>query len=395
MRPSNPTHDLLDREPVRLCVEGDLLVGHGFGRQRVAIPLSSVKALGIYSISRPRGGPRRGLVVLDGDDRILLRAPGAWGEDGTLWAFGRKAGLQAPQHRFGRPLWRRARGCRRLRTRPRGSALAAGIVLVAVLAAGGYGGAAGVFLAGMLPESFGAVRFLIDAVALVTGLIAGLGVALKAVQWTTVALKRVARLLVRSLGRPVPPERPARPAPAGQDRRDWSAFSGLAVLGLAVFGPVVLATTITGGVRDAHLLDRLRHHGVTVTGEVYDHPTVSTGAHGDISVSHHPQLTFVTRGGTSVTTRDPVIDGHRYDKDGITETTIVYDPARPTTAAVREQLKVSPWAGGRTGNLVSGSALTVVLIAYLPIWLRRRRLRGPAAAEAERPRRRSGAGHGA
>lgn len=338
----------------------------------MTIPRSSVKALGTYFIGRPRGGPRQGLVVLDGEDRILLRAPGVWNEDGALRAFGRDAGLQAPQRRVGRPLWRRARGCRRLRTQPRGAGPATAVVVVVVLAACVYGGVAGLFLAQMLPRSFGAVRYLADAVALITGFFAGLGVSIKGVEWTTAALKRVARLLFRSLGRPVPPAPPARPAPADRGRRDWSVLSGLAVPVLAVFGPVVLATTIIGGVRDAHLLDRLRHHGVTVTGEVYDHPTFSKGSRGGISVSHHVQLVFMTRAGGSVTTADPAIDGHRYIKDGITETTVVYDPAHPATAAVGEQLKASPWGGGRTGNLVFGSALTVVLIAYLPFRLRRR-----------------------
>ncbi|MFB9836098.1 hypothetical protein, partial [Actinoallomurus acaciae] len=101
LRPSRPARDLLGREPVRLRVEGDLLVGHGFGRRRVAIPRSSVKALGTYFIGRGRGGPRQGLVVLDGEDRMLLRAPGAWGGDGALRAFGRRAGLPAPRHRAG------------------------------------------------------------------------------------------------------------------------------------------------------------------------------------------------------------------------------------------------------------------------------------------------------
>ncbi|MFB9840474.1 DUF3592 domain-containing protein, partial [Actinoallomurus acaciae] len=260
----------------------------------------------------------------------------------------------------------------RLRTRPRGTGLAAAVAAVVVLAACVYGGMAGLLLAQMLPRSFGAVRYLAGVVALFTGLIAGLGVSIKGVEWATAALKRVARLLFRSLGRPVPPAPPKRPAPPGRGRRDWSVLSGLAVPALAVFGPVVLTTTIIGGVRDAHLLDRLRHHGVAVTGEVHDQATFSKGGRGGTSVSHHVRLVFTTRAGGSVTTADPAIDGHRYIRDGITETTVVYDPAHPTTAAVGAQLKSSPWGGSRTGNLVFGSALTVVLIAYLPFWLHRR-----------------------
>jgi hypothetical protein len=373
LRPGRQVRDLLDRAPVRLRVEGDQLVGYGFGHQRIAIPRSSVRALGSYFIVRSRAGPRQGLVVLDDEDRMLLRAAGTWDEGDALRVFSSAAGLPAPRRRTGHRLWRRAPGYRRLRTQPHGAILATAVVTVGVLAACVLGAMAGVLLTQMLPGSFGAVRFLAGVLAVLAGLITGLVIAVRAVEWATSALRWTARLPARAFGHPVTATPPAPPAPRrGSDRHDWSGLAGLVVLAFTVFGPVVLAITIADGVRDTQLLDRLRRHGVTVTGQVYDTPAFSKGVHGDYSMTHHVRLSFKTRDDRLVTTPDPAIAGHRYVKGRPVQAPIVYDPAHPATAAVGEQLTISPWSGSRAGNLIFGTALTVCLAAYAPLWLRHR-----------------------
>ncbi|MCO5967449.1 hypothetical protein [Actinoallomurus soli] len=196
LRPREPARDLLDRTPVRLRIEGDLLVGYGFGRQRVAIPRSSVKALGHYYRRRYRSGPSQGLVILDVEDRMLLRAKGAWSAD--LAAFCGRAGLPLPQHRDGGRLWRRAPGYRRLRTSPRGAGLAAALIVVFVLAASMLCGMAGLSLIRLLPASFGPLRLLIGVVALLGGVVVGAVLGGRAVTRAAQALKWAARSVTRS-----------------------------------------------------------------------------------------------------------------------------------------------------------------------------------------------------
>lgn len=373
LRPDEPIRDLLDRTPVRLRIEGDLLVGYGFGHQRVEIPRSSVKSLGYYYKARYRGGPRQGLVVLDGEGRMLLRAKGSWTK--KVLAFSAKAGLPTPQHRDEGRLWRRAKGYRRLRTAPRGAEPATALVVVFVLAVAMLGGMAGLFLAQLLPASFGAVRLLFYGLALIGGIIAGAVVGGHAVKYATEALKWMARLVTRSGERP-PAAASTRTSPR-RSRRTKSDFAQVVVLALLIFGPIVLAATLSNGIQDERLINRLRHHGVRVSGQVWDQVAVShsTGYRRDMSVEHRIHLQFVTNGNRLVWTAEPAIDGHRYSKGPLSDATIVYDPANPETAAVAQQLRWSPWGGGRTGNLVFGSTLTVVLAAYVPFWLRRRRAR--------------------
>ncbi|WP_345363555.1 hypothetical protein [Actinoallomurus liliacearum] len=196
LRPQRPARDLLDRTPVRLRVEGDLLVGYGFGDQRVTVPRSSVKALGHYYRRRYRSGPSEGLVLLDGEDRMLLRAKGAWSAD--LVAFCGRAGLPRPQRRDGARLWRRAPGYRRLRTSPRGAGLAAAVIVVVVLAVSMLCGMAGLSLIWLLPASFGPLRLLVGGVALLGGVVVGAALGGKAVARATQVLKWAARSVTRS-----------------------------------------------------------------------------------------------------------------------------------------------------------------------------------------------------
>lgn len=198
LRPHEPSRDLLDRSPVRLCVEGDLLVGHGFGHQCVAIPRSSVRSLGYYYQPRLKIGPRQGLVVLDDENRMLLRAAGEWNNKRALVAFSGRAGLPPPQHRDAKRLWHRARGYRRLRTSPRGAGLATVLIVVFVLAVSMLAGMCGLLLVRLLPAYFGPARLLAAGVALIGGVIVGAVVAAQAVMYATRALKWLARLLTRS-----------------------------------------------------------------------------------------------------------------------------------------------------------------------------------------------------
>jgi hypothetical protein len=379
LRPGRPERDLLGREPVRLRVEGDLFVGYGFGHQRIAIPRSSVKALGTYFSPRSRGAPREGLVVLDADDRMLLKARGVWKAD-ALWDFARKAGLPSPGYRTGGRR-RRAPGYRRLRTAPRGSWLVSLFAVVAVLGALGFGGAIALLLATQtVPRSFGAVRVLIDIVALLAGMAAGLTAAAYLLKAADAAVKWLARSVALRLGQDVPDTPPA-PRSLGSDRRRPLELARLGLPILAIFGPIVLTVTIVGGVRDEHLIDRLKRHGVSTSGTVADRPAISTGNRGG-SITHHVRLTFTTRDGRYVITADQSIGGVTYTNLAARDVTVVYDPRHPATAAVDRQLRISPWHGGRTTNLVSGSVFTVLLLPYTAFRLRRRRASRRATGRA-------------
>jgi Protein of unknown function (DUF3592) len=376
LRPSKPERDLLGRAPVRLRVEGDLFLGHGFGHQRIAIPRSSVKSLGTYFSPRSRGAPREGLVVLDAEDRMLLKARGVWKDD-ALWDFARKARLPSPQFRYrtgGHRRWRRAPGYRRLRTAPRGSRLVSVFAVIAVFGSLGFGGAIALLLATQtVPRSFGAVRVLIDIVALLAGTAIGLTASVYLLKAADAAVKGLARSVALRLGHDVPDTPPA-PRSLGSDRRRrrLPEFARLGVPVLAIFGPIVLTVTIVGGVRDEQLIDRLNQHGVSTSGTVEDRPAISTGSRSS-SITHHVQLTFATRDGRYVITSDRSIGGLTYTNMDARDVTVVYDPRHPATAAVKQQLRVSPWHGGRTANLVSGSVFTVLLLAYTAFRLRRRR----------------------
>jgi hypothetical protein len=376
LRPSEPERDLLGRAPVRLGVEGDLFLGYGFGHQRIAIPRSSVTALGTYFYPQSRGAPREGLVVLDAEDRMLLKARGVWKAD-ALWDFTRKAGLPPPRFRYrsgGHRRWRRAPGYRRLRTAPRGSWLVSVFAAVALFGSLGFGGGIALLLATQtVPRSFGAVRVLIDIVALLAGMAAGLTASVYLLKAADTAVKGLARSVARRLGHDVPDTPPAPRSPGSdRHRRRLPEFARLGAPVLAIFGPIVLTVTIVSGVRDEQLIDRLNRHGVSTSGTVEDRPAVSTGRRGG-SVTHHVQLTFTTRDGRYVITSDRSIGGLTYTNLAARDVTVVYDARRPATAAVKQQLRISPWHGGRTTNLVSGSVFTVLLLAYTAFRLRRRR----------------------
>jgi hypothetical protein len=95
--PARGPADLLGRIRVMLGAEDGNLVCHGFGNQRVVIPAGSVGAVVTvfrYRIGRARH--QRALLVLDREQRILLRASGLWETYGEVSRVCKAAGLPAP-----------------------------------------------------------------------------------------------------------------------------------------------------------------------------------------------------------------------------------------------------------------------------------------------------------
>lgn len=97
--PARHPTDLMDRIRVRLCAEDGGLVAYGFGGQRIALPATAV--WDVITVDASRMGPvARGnaLLVLDEDQRILLRASGLWETYGEVARVCRAAGVPAPSH---------------------------------------------------------------------------------------------------------------------------------------------------------------------------------------------------------------------------------------------------------------------------------------------------------
>jgi len=97
--PSTYPMDLMGRIRVKLCAEDGNLVAYGFGGQRVVLPAKSVGAvctLSSFRIGRVTHGSA--LLVLDHDDRILLRANGMWETYGEVQKVCRRAKVPSPKH---------------------------------------------------------------------------------------------------------------------------------------------------------------------------------------------------------------------------------------------------------------------------------------------------------
>ena len=120
--PSTYPMDLMGRIRVKLCAEDGNLVAYGFGGQRVVLPAKSVGH--VVTVSSFRTGRRvahgRALLVLDRDDRILLRASGLWETNGEVKRVCRAAKVPGPSCS---PTPRPSRGRAR---RPRGAPTPAG-----------------------------------------------------------------------------------------------------------------------------------------------------------------------------------------------------------------------------------------------------------------------------
>jgi hypothetical protein len=391
--PSTYPMDLMGRIRVRLCAEDGNLVAYGFGGQRVALSAKSVgSVVTADSFRTGRVTHGRALLVLDHENRILLRANGLWETYGEVKKVCHAAKLPRPTHVWSKtqrraaarpPKFAKAPGYVRLRTTPRGTSLRVlGLTVLFALTAG-LGGLLGVLPAVALPEWFGAVRTLIGIAGTALGIAGGL--------WAGAAVAHVlvdgVRWAVTSwaAGTPAPPRRffGRRREHAGT----WSAAAnvglGLLVVALIGWGPGVGIASLVHGFRDSSLVAELRAHGTTIPGTLIDVPRYSTDDHGNTTETDVPTLSFRAN-----QTADPSIGGRplALDASDPVDTdkpeTVVYLSSDPGVAAARQQLTGSVWHGAPTANLVSGGLFTLALPPL--IWflvLRVRRLRWRRAKE--------------
>lgn len=410
--PSTYPMDLMGRIRVKLCAEDGNLVAYGFGDQRVVLPAKSVGA--VCTVSSFRSGRvthGSALLVLDHDDRILLRANGMWETYGEVQKVCRRAKVPSPKHvlsgsagsfdaarssatsrsrgsegrRSGArlPYFTKAPGYVKLRTRPRGRTLRVLASMLLLLVLAGLGGFIGVLPAVALPEWFGAVRTLIGIVGVLLGIAGGLWVAAgiahvlgDAVRWAAVSL---------AAGTPAPPGRFF--ARRREHSRAWlvAANVGLVLLVPAFvgWGPGVGIASLTHGLRDASLVAELRANGMTIPGTLIDVPQYSTDDNGNSTENDVPTLSFLGH-----ETTDPAIGGRPLALDASdpigTEDpeTVVFLPTDFDVAAAEQQVAGSVWHGAPTANLISGSLFTLALppLAGLLV-LRVRRLRERRAKE--------------
>jgi hypothetical protein len=400
--------DLMGRIRVRLRAEDGGIVAYGFGGQRVALPAKSVGFVVTVSSFRTERGITHGraLLVLDDEDRILLRADGLWETYGQVEKVCRAAKVPSPKHvwsgsarssswssasnaRYGRsgrrpPRFAKAPGYVKVRTSPRGRTLRMLALIVLLLLAAGLGGFAGVLPAVALPEWFGAVRTLIGIVGVALGIAAGIWVAAAISHIFTDALRWAAASW--AAGAPAPPRRFL-----GRRREHSGTWLGAANVGLMAlvialigWGPGVGIASLTHGFRDAALVAQLRQHGSTTAGTLIDVPQYSTDSDGNTTETDVPTLSF--HGGLRVT--DPSIGGRPLPlnaSDPLSTNvpeTVVYLPSDPFVAAAKQQITGSVWRGAPTANLISGGLFTLALPPLsLLLVLRVRRLRWRRAKE--------------
>jgi len=385
--------DLLGAMPVRLRSENHDLVAYGFENQRIVIPAAGIGGVYVHrgwGKQWGRSGPA--LVVVDSDDRVLLRAPGSWGAaagrgrssrsysvmfDGLIdlcddLGIGRPKDLTPRDVRQQKERWRRAPGYHKLRVRSRGLVFTKMALALLGLVLAGLGIAAAVALAKLLPPGIGAVRNLIGGLLGIAAPLAAIwlyGFELRALNWLAVSLQA---------GTLAPPDRffCAAYRRRGSAPGKWlTALMVVAIPVLIGWGPIIGLVSLAHGFADQALVTSLRHNGATAIGYNIDVPTYSTDSNGDTEVIHHPTLLFLPLDGTGVVqTPDPAIAGWTWPMNQRHLVTIVYDPADPRTAAVAGQISGSPWHGAPTGNIVSGAVLTVALVPLT--WLTVRRIRG-------------------
>ena len=376
--------DVMGRIRVRLRAEDRKVVAYGYGGQRIEIPASSVRA--VHTVNAYRMGPlNRGeaLLVLDGQKRVLLRAPGVWETYGEVRRVCRAAGLPEPtreyywasssrRRRAGQrrpPLYRKAPGYHRLRTAPRGYTLRVLVKLVLALAVIGFTAFLGVLPAVALPGWTGAVRTLIGIIGALIGVAAGAWV------WATIAHAAACGLrwtIASAEAGAVAPARrffTRREAP-GKRASLITAAMVLGIPALVIWGPGIAIVSAAHGLSDSHLVAELRAQGVSAPGRLIDVPNYETDSHGNTTATDVPTLAFKA-GGQDSETRDPAIGGRPLPLDSFDPVntsqpvTVVYLPGDPGTAAAAQQLSGSVWHGAPTANEISGSVLT----ALLPLWL--------------------------
>jgi hypothetical protein len=398
--PAKSPMDLLGRIRVRLSAEDGNLVAYGFGGQRVVLPAESVGAVHTVSSFRSGGGTHgRALLVLDHEQRILLRASGLWESYGEIAAVCRAAGVPTPTHltptfttrsvgssagrqaRRGRsvrrvPRFEKAPGYRKLRMSPRGRPLrllAQGLLFAATMSLGAL---VGVLPAVALPEWAGAVRTLIGIAGVLLGMAGG--------GWVGAALSHVIadalRWAVTSLAAGT--VAPARRFFRRRERSGaWSVAGNLALVALVAaligWGPGVGIASLAHGLRDSSLVAELRAHGVPTPGLLIDVQQSSADSNGNVTVTNIPTLAFL---GWQAT--DPSIGGRPLPLNAADPAStnelemVVFLPSNPQVAAAKQQITGSVWHGAPTANLITGGLFTLALPPVL--WLlvlRARRLR--------------------
>ena len=320
--------DLMGRIRVKLRAEDGNLVAYGFGGQRVVLPAKSVGH--VVTVSSFRTGRRiahgRALLVLDHDDRILLRADGLWETDGEVRKVCRAAKVPGPKHVYSTAAtiargtstararrnntsrtvyYAKAPGYVKLRVNPRGSTLRVLALIVLFLVTAGLGGFIGAIPAVLLPEWFGAVRTLIGIVGAAFGIAGGI--------WVGAALTHLLADAVRwaatswAAGTPAPGRRFF--ARRREHSGAWlsAANVGLVFLVIALigWGPGVGLTSLAHGFRDSSLVAELRADGTTTPGTLIDVPDYSTDDNGnddrdrraDAVLPRHVQVTDPSIGG--------------------------------------------------------------------------------------------------
>ena len=407
--PSTSPMDLMGRIRVRLTAEDGSLVAYGFGGQRVEMPAKSVGA--VYTVSKFRFGRSVGhgqaLLVLDRENRVLLRADGLWETYGEVAKVCGAAKIDRAMHLLPgnwrnyqflpsqsrrvpgsrpttqAPRFRKAPQYRRLRTRPRGRTLRLLALVILYAQTVGWGGFLGVLPAVALPVWFGAARTLIGIIGVLLGMAAG--------AWVGAAVAHVWMDALRWAGASLTAGGPAPGRRFFSRRREhsgtWLVAANVGVVALFIaligWGPGVGISSLVDGFRDSSLVASLRAHGVTTAGTLIDVSQYNTADNGDVTVTDVSTLAFAA-GGDVVQAADPSIGGRPLplDADDPAGTrvpeTVVYLPDNPQVAAARQQITGSVWHGAPTANLISGGLFTLALppmFVYLVLRLRRLRWR--------------------
>lgn len=405
--PSTYPMDLMGRIRVKLTVEDGNLVAYGFGGQRIVIPASSVG--GVFTVGRYRFGRiitrNRALLILNRDNRVLLRADGLWetyGEvskvcgaakvdrvahlypgnwhDNQYWSR-RSARTATRSSSQALARFKKAPGYRRLRTRPRGRIIRVLALLVLYGQTMGWGGYLGALPAASLPIWFGAVRTLLGIIGALLGICAGLWVGAAITHRWNDALRWAGASLAAGGLAPARRFFSRRSEHAGS----WlvAANCGLVALFIALcgWGPGVLIASTVGGLRDSSLVAQLRQNGAMTTGTLIDMQQFSTDSNGDTTVKDVSTLSF-NADGTAIQVTDPSIGGKPLPlsaSDPLSTSvpeTIVYLPDNPQVAAAQQQISGSVWHGAPTANVISGAIFTLALPPFLLfLVLRLRRLR--------------------
>jgi hypothetical protein len=381
--PSKYPMDLMGRIRVKLCAEDGNLVAYGFGGQRVVLPAKSVGHVVTVSSWRTVRSITHGraLLVLDRDDRILLRADGLWETNGEVKRVCRAARVPRPKHVFSSSLtssrgsararrgntsqiayFAKADGYVKLRTNPRGMTLRVLAVLLLFLVTAGLGGLIGAIPAVALPEWFGAVRTLIGIVGAALGIAGGI--------WAGAAVTHVLADAVRwavtswAAGTPAPARRFF--ARRREHSGAWPAAANvglvLLVIALVGWGPGVGIASLVHGFRDSSLVAELRADGSTIPGTLIDVPEYPAEDNDATTVTDVPTLSFL-----GFKTTDPSIGGRPLALDAADPAdtsdpeTVVYLKSDPGVAAAEQQISGSVWHGAPTANLISGGLFTLAL----------------------------------